>query len=100
MIMCTFLAAYDPYTYVYIRPLLQLHFSVMLLVTYIVYTYIYVDKSSCDNSINNGALIGAVVGVDCTVIIIMVITNIMVWIYCFRKRKNSGGYKLSYLCTL
>ena len=44
---------------------------------------------SCDSN-NNGAVIGAVVGVDCVVIIIMVITNIMVWIYCFRKRHHTG----------
>ena len=49
----------------------------------------YVD--SYDSS-NNGALIGAIVIADCTVIIIMVITNIMVWIYCFRKRQHTGIY--------
>ena len=47
---------------------------------------------SCDDtSTNNGALIGAIVAVDCTVIIIMVITNIMVWIYCFRRMDYKGG---------
>ena len=54
---------------------------------YYIYTcilFIYVD--GCDNNV---ALIGAVVGVDCTVIIIMVITNIMVWIYWFRKRHHT-----------
>ena len=44
---------------------------------------IYVDD-------NNGVLIIAVVGVNCTVIITMVITNIMVWTYCFRKRHHTG----------
>ena len=60
---------------------------------------IHVDD--CDSS-NNGALIGAIVGVDCTVIIIIVITNITVWIYCFRRRHHTGeAYKLisySYIC--
>ena len=54
--------------------------------------YCYVDsRASCDSS-NNGALIGAIVGVDCTVIIIMVITNIMVWIYYFRRRHHTGTH--------
>ena len=55
--------------------------------------FIYVD--SCDTN-NNAAIIGAIVGVDCTVIIIMVITNILVWIYCFRRRHYAGmhGYPL------
>ena len=48
---------------------------------------------NCDGtSNNNAAIIGAIVGVDCTVIIIMVITNIMVWIYCFRRRQHTGMY--------
>ena len=48
---------------------------------------------SCDGNNNfNGAIIGAVVGVDCVAIIIMVITNIMIWIYYFRKRHHTGMY--------
>ena len=50
--------------------------------------YIYV--ADCDSNNNNAVIIGAIVGVDCTVIIIMVITNIMVWIYCFRRRGHTG----------
>ena len=46
----------------------------------------FVSVESWDNNV---AFIGAVVGVDCAVIIIMVITNIMVWIYCFRKRHHT-----------
>ena len=45
--------------------------------------FIYVDD-------NSEVLIIAVVGVDCTIIIIMVIINIMIWIYCFRKRHHTG----------
>ena len=55
--------------------------------------YYYTDN--CDN--NNEILIGAIVGVDCTVIIIMVITNIMVWIYCFRRRHHTGVYTYIYI---
>ena len=54
---------------------------------YVHVLFIYVD--SCDGNYNI-TLIGAVVGVCCVVIIIMVITNIMVWIYCFRKRHHTG----------
>ena len=43
----------------------------------------------CDSN-NNAVTIGAVAGVNCVVIIIMVITNIMVWIYCFRKKHHTG----------
>ena len=50
---------------------------------------IHVDD--CDSN-NNGALVGAIVGVDCTVIIVMVITNIMVWIYCIRRSDHTGRY--------
>ena len=47
---------------------------------------------NCDGTnINDVAIIGAIVGVDCTVIIIMVITNIMVWIYCIRRMDYKGG---------
>ena len=54
--------------------------------------YCYVDsRDSCDSN-SNGALIGVIVGVDCTVIIIMVITNIMVWIYCFKRRHHTGTH--------
>ena len=60
----------------------------------------YVGKESCNNSNNTGTLIGAVVAVDCTVIIIMVITNIMVWIYCFRKRKHTGSFICIWIITL
>ena len=58
---------------------------IIVLYTYILFIYV----GSCDNNL---AIIGAIVGVDCTVIIIMVITNIMVWICCFRKRH--------YTCTI
>ena len=51
--------------------------------------FCYVD--SCDSN-NNGALIGAVVGVDCAGIIIMMIINFVVWIYCFRNRYHKGTY--------
>ena len=51
--------------------------------------FCYVD--SCDTN-NNGVIIGAVVGVDCVVIIIIMITNLMVWIYCLRKRQHTGSY--------
>ena len=52
----------------------------------------YIKEFICvdDHSNINAAIIGAIVGVDCTVIIIMVITNIMVWIYCFRRRDHTG----------
>ena len=54
-----------------------------------IYMCIYV--ADCDNN-HNVSIIGAIVGVDCTVIIIMVITIIMVWIYCFRRRHHTGSY--------
>ena len=47
----------------------------------------FISVDSCDSD-NSGVLIGVVVGVFCIVIIIMVITNIMVWIYCFRKKHH------------
>ena len=47
---------------------------------------LFVHIGSCDD------LIGAVVGVDCVVIIIMVITNIMIWIYCFSRRNYPSTY--------
>ena len=53
------------------------------------YSNVLFYADGCDSN-NNGVVIGAVVGVDCVVIIIMVITNIMVWIYCFRKRHHTG----------
>ena len=56
---------------------------------------IHVDD--CDSS-NNGVVIGAIVGVDCTVIIIIVITNVMVWIYYFRRRDHTGWYTI-HICT-
>ena len=59
----------------------------------IVYLCMYTD--GCDDS-NNGVLIGAVVGVDCVVIIIMVITNIIIWLYCFRKRQYIGMTVITY----
>ena len=47
---------------------------------------------NCDGTnINDLAIIGAIVGVYCTVIMIMVITNIMVWIYCIRRMDYKGG---------
>ena len=49
--------------------------------------FMHTDGCDCNNNVT---LIGAVVGADCVVIIIMVITNIMVWIYCFRKRHHIG----------
>ena len=52
-------------------------------------------NEGCDSSWN-GAIIVTVVGVFCVVIIIMVITNIMVWIYCFRKRHHTGTYIYNY----
>ena len=55
---------------------------------YVILFIMHIDD--CD-SCNNAAIIGAIVGVDCTVIIIMVITNIMVWIYCFRRRNHTGS---------
>ena len=61
---------------------------------------------NCDGiNINDVAIIGAMVGVDCTVIIIMVITNIMVWIYCIRRMDYKGGTMVlvklaSYLCSI
>ena len=58
---------------------------------YVILFTMYVDD--CYSS-NNAAIIGAIVGVDCTVIIIIVITNIMVWIYCFRIRDHTGIYKV------
>ena len=60
---------------------------------YVILFTMYVDD--CDSN-NNAAIIGAVVGVLCTVIIIMVITNIMVWIYCFRRRDHTGTVVYSY----
>ena len=55
--------------------------------------YICIYVGSCDcNSINEAAIIGAIVGVMFIIIIIMVITNIMVWIYCFRRRQHTGTY--------
>ena len=54
----------------------------------------------CDGKDNsNGVTIGAVVGAFCVVIIIMVITNIMVWINCFRKRHHTGMYLLLSSCV-
>ena len=45
----------------------------------------------CDDTIiNDTTVIGAIVGVVFIIIIIMVITNIMVWIYCFRRRDYTG----------
>ena len=60
--------------------------------------FCYVD--SCDSN-NNGALIGAVIGVDCAGIIVMMIINLVVWIYCFRKRQHTGSYTYCYvrICT-
>ena len=49
----------------------------------------YIDDCDCNN---NAILIGVVAGVDCVVIIIVVITNIIVWIYCFRKKHHTGMY--------
>ena len=53
---------------------------------------------ACDNN-DNGAIIGAVVGAFCVVIIIMVITNIMVWIYCIRIRHHTGTYISVIICV-
>ena len=55
----------------------------------IVCTYVRTYVDSCDDNVT---LIGAVVGAFCVIIIIMVITNNMVWIYCFRKRQHTGSY--------
>ena len=52
---------------------------------------LYIDNCNCDSNWS-GAIIGAVVEVDCVVIIIMVITNIMVWIYCFRDTIQVHSY--------
>ena len=54
----------------------------------------YLDTCDCNNS---ATLIGAVVGVICLVILIMVISNIMIWIYCFRKKHHTGMYVCSYI---
>ena len=62
------------------------------------YWFIHVD--SCDSNDINATLIGAVIGVVCAFIIIMVITNIMVWICCFRKRNQTGTYYMATLKTL
>ena len=51
---------------------------------------------TCDSN-SNAVTIGAVVGAFCVVIIIMVITNIIVWIYCFRKRHHTGMYVYIYV---
>ena len=50
-----------------------------------------VDSCNCDSNWS-GAVIGALVGAVCVVIIIMAITKIMVWIYFFRKRHHTGTY--------
>ena len=50
-------------------------------------SFLYVDNYDSNNS---GAVTGAVVAVFCVIIIIMVITNIMIWIYCFRKNYHTG----------
>lgn len=52
---------------------------------YYVVLFVYVDIS---DSSNNAAVTGAIIGVVCTVIMILVIANIMVWIYCYRRRKR------------
>ena len=60
-------------------------------------SFLYVDN--CDSN-NSGAVTGAVVAVFCVVVIIMVVTNIMVWIYCFRKNYHTGRlYVPTYVCT-
>jgi len=60
---------------------------------------IYIDECDCNN---NAILIGVVAGVDCAVIIIVVITNIIVWIYCFRKKHHTGIHACvyTYVCII
>ena len=48
-----------------------------------------VDNHDENNSV---VTIGAVVGAFCVLVITTVITNIMVWICCFRKRHHTGMY--------
>ena len=68
--------------YIYIYIYICMH-------TYIICVCMYVGD--CDDTIiNDATVIGAIVGVMFIIIIIMVITNIMVWIYCFRRRDYTG----------
>ena len=61
---------------------------------YCLFLHIYVGSSDGTGG-NDAAMIGAIVGVGLIIIIIMVITNIMIWIYCFRRRHHPGIY----ICT-
>ena len=65
--------------YIFANAITNMHYIYLIIILFI----------SVDSLDSNVVLIGAVVGVDCTVIIIMLITNIMVWIYCFRKRHHT-----------
>ena len=64
-------------------------------ISYKIVNYVNIACEPCDSS-NNGVVIGAIVGVDCTVIIIMVITNVMVWIYYFRKKDHTNKGIVTY----
>ena len=68
--------------YNFANAITNMHYIYLIIIPYIPFV-------SVDSWDNNVVLIGAVVGVDCTIIIIMVITNIMVWIYCFRRRHHT-----------
>ena len=58
-----------------------------LFLVIVIYLHNFLDSDD-----DNVALIGAVVGVDCVVITIMVIVNIMIWIYCFKKKLHGYVY--------
>ena len=80
--------------YIFANAITNMHYIYLIIILYILFV-------SVDSWDNNVVLIGTIVGVDCTVIIIIVITNIMVWIYCFRKRNHTdtickGMY--TYIC--
>ena len=64
-----------------------------IILSYIIVNYINIACEPCDSN-NNAAIIGAIVGV--AVIIIMVITNIMIWIYCLRKKDHTNKSMVTY----
>ena len=77
---------------VYIRTYIRIYIHIRitkykLLILQIDHLAMYLDTCDC-----NTTLIGAVVGVICLVILIIVISNIMIRIYCFRKRHHTGTY--------
>ena len=83
--MCTYI-----HTYMYTCTHITMS---KLLILHIDHLRMYLDTNDSNNS---ATLIGAVVGVICVVILIIVISNIMIWIYCFRKRHHTGTYISSY----